>query len=74
VAIYHATGDLANGIAIVVGGCIYDYIVTEKAAATSFYTQIFLLGFTGRILAVPLLARLIEPGARRVRDLKYGIT
>src|SRR6185295_7955190 len=69
VAIYHATGDLANGIATVIGGCIYDYIVTEKTAATSFYTQIFLLGLIGRMLAVPLLARLIEPGARRVRDV-----
>lgn len=76
VAIYHATGDLANGIATVIGGCIYDYIVAEKTAATSFYTQIFLIGLIGRLLAVPLLARLIEPGAKRVRDLKtmYDIT
>jgi MFS family permease len=69
VAIYHATGDLANGIATVIGGCIYDHIVTEKTAATSFYTQIFLLGFFGRMLAIPLLARLIEPDARRLRDV-----
>ena len=68
-AIYHATGDLANGIATVIGGCIYDHIVAEKTAATSFYTQIFLLGLVGRMLAVPLLAWLIEPGARRVRDV-----
>ena len=63
VAIYHATGDFANGIATVIGGCIYDYIVTEKTAATWFYTQIFLIGLVGRMLAVPLLARLIEPQA-----------
>jgi MFS family permease len=69
VAIYHATGDLANGISTVIGGCIYDYIVAEKTGATSFYTQIFLLGLIGRMLAVPLLARLIEPGAGRVRDV-----
>jgi MFS family permease len=69
VAIYHATGDLANGIATVVGGCIYDHIIAEKTAATGFYTQIFLVGTVSRILAVPLLARLIEPRARRVRDL-----
>lgn len=70
VAIYHATGDLANGIATVIGGCIYDYIAAEKTAATGFYTQIFLIGMVSRILAVPLLARLIEPRARRVRDLR----
>jgi predicted MFS family arabinose efflux permease len=70
VAIYHATGDLANGIATVIGGCIYDYIAAEKTAATGFYTQIFLIGMVSRILAVPLLARLIEPHARRVRDLR----
>ena len=69
VAIYHATGDLANGIATVIGGCIYDHIVTEKTAVTSFYTQIFLLGMIGRMLAVPLLAWLIEPGARRLREV-----
>ena len=69
VAIYHATGDLANGIATVIGGCIYDYMVTEKIATTSFYTQIFLLGLVGRMLAVPILVWLIEPGARRLRDV-----
>jgi MFS family permease len=76
VAVYHSAGDLANGIATVIGGCIYDYIVAEKSIAVSFYAQIFVIGFIGRMLAVPLLARLIEPGAKRVRDLKrmYGIT
>jgi MFS family permease len=70
VAIYHATGDLANGIATVIGGYVYDHIATEQTAATKFYTQVFLLGLISRILAVPLLVRLIEPRARRVRDLR----
>jgi MFS family permease len=69
VAIFHATGDLANGIATIIGGCIYDYLVTEKTAANSFYMQLFALGLMGRVLAVPLLARLKEPDARRLRDL-----
>jgi MFS family permease len=69
VAIYHATGDLANGVATVIGGCIYDHLAAEKSAATTFYTQIFVFGFIGRMLAVPLLGRLIEPGARRLRDV-----
>jgi len=60
---------LANGVATIIGGCIYDHIAIEKSTATTFYMQIFALGFIGRMLAVPLLTRLIEPGARRVRDV-----
>ena len=69
VAIYYATGDLANGIATIIGGCIYDHLVAEKTRASSFYTWIFIVGFVGRLLAVPLLSWLIEPGAQRVRGL-----
>lgn len=69
VAIYHAVSDLANGVAIVVGGAILDHITAAGTNALSFYGQIFVLGWIGRMLAIPLLAWLIEPGARRVRDL-----
>lgn len=69
VAIYYATGDLANGIATVIGGMIYDYLVATKSIHATFYAQIFLIGFVGRLLAVPLLVRLIEPGAKRVREM-----
>src|SRR6476469_8320564 len=65
VAIYYATGDLANGVATVIGGCIYDHLAAQKTGMISFYTQIFVLGLVWRLLAVPLLAWLIEPGARR---------
>jgi hypothetical protein len=74
IAIYYAAGDLANGVATIAGGCIYDHLVADKTHATTFYTQIFLVGLVGRILAVPLLERLIEPGARRVRDLRFSGT
>ena len=69
VAIYYATGDLANGIATVIGGCIYDHLVADKTHASSFYTWIFIVGLFGRLLAVPLLSWLIEPGARRIHTL-----
>ena len=69
VAIYHAVADLANGIAIIVGGWILDRITAEGAHAASFYAQIFILGWIGRLLVVPFLVRLIEPGAERLRDL-----
>jgi MFS family permease len=74
VAIYHATGDFANGIATVIGGCIYDRIVADKTHATTFYAHVFLLGLIGRLLAVSLLAWLKEPGARRVRDIRVNQT
>jgi MFS family permease len=73
VSIYYAVGDLANGITTVVGGVIYDHLVAEKTRVSSLYTWIFLTGFIGRMLAVPLLAWLIEPGARRVRDLRFNL-
>jgi MFS family permease len=69
IAIYHAVSDIANGVAIVAGGCIFDYIATKPAHLPTFYAQIFVLGWIARLLVVPLLARLIEPGARRLRDL-----
>lgn len=69
VAIYHTVGDLANGVAIIVGGWILDRITAEGTHAGGLYAQIFLLGFLGRLLVVPFLMRLIEPGARRVREL-----
>jgi MFS family permease len=73
VSIYYAVGDLANGVTTVVGGVIYDHLVAEKTRATSLYMWIFLTGFIGRMLAVPLLAWLIEPGARRVRDIRFNM-
>ena len=42
------TGDLANGIATIVGGLIYDRLVADKTHATSFYTQIFMVGLIAR--------------------------
>lgn len=69
VAVYHAVSDLANGVTIVVGGAILDRIGAPSSQAGTLYTELFLIGFLGRALVVPLLARLIEPNAHRLRDL-----
>jgi MFS family permease len=72
VAIYYATADLANGLAIIGGGLVLrhlDQLVREPAEAVAFYAQIFIVGWLARVLVTPLLAWLIEPGARRVREL-----
>jgi len=69
VAVYHAVADLANGVMIIAGGAILDHLRSQGWKDGSFYAELFLIGFIGRALAVPLLARLIEPGARRLREL-----
>jgi MFS family permease len=69
VAIYHAVSDLANGTAIILGGVILDHLFAKGVDALAFYRQIFILGWIGRMFAIPFLAWLIEPGASRLRDL-----
>ncbi len=69
VAVYHTVADLANGATIILGGWVYDRLGVQGSQASSLYAQLFLAGCVCRILAIPLLARLIEPGARRLRDL-----
>ncbi len=61
VAVYHAVADLANGVMIIAGGAILDHLRSQGWKDGSFYAELFLVGFIGRALAVPLLARLIEP-------------
>src|SRR6476660_2828790 len=72
VAIIHTVGDLANGVAIIIGGCILDYLDVLKKDpehALVFYAQIFVLGWIARLLVTPLLAWIIEPGAKRLREI-----
>jgi hypothetical protein len=69
VAVYHAVGDLANGAMLIAGGFMYDWLMAKGASAATLYFELFAAGFVGRTLVVPLVAWLIEPGARRVRDL-----
>jgi len=72
VAIFHTVGDLANGVAIIAGGFILDYLDALKKDpenALTFYAQIFVLGWIARLLVTPLLAWIIEPGAKRLREI-----
>lgn len=70
VAMYHTVSDLANGVAIVVGGTVMDRIMAQGTTHTMpLYAKLFFWGWIGRMLVIPLLAWLIEPGARRLRDL-----
>jgi MFS family permease len=68
-AVFHATGDLANGMATVAGGVFYDQQVLAGTVSMSFYFWLFFLGWIGRTFAAVLIARLIEPGARELRGM-----
>lgn len=65
-AVFHATGDLANGLATVAGGLLYDQQLLAGTAPLSLYAWLFFLGWLGRTLTALLIARLIEPGAQRI--------
>ncbi len=69
IAVHHALSDLANGLAIVGGGMLLERLSADGSQAMRLYAQLFLLGWIGRTLAAGLAARIIEPGARRLRDL-----
>ena len=77
-ALYHALSDLANGVAIVAGGALLDQLIQASdapvgsMAAMGVYAQLFLVAWIGRTLLVALLARLVEPGAKRVSDILRG--
>ena len=69
VAVYHAVGDLANGAMLIAGGFIYDWLTAKGTSAMTLYFELFAVGVVGRMLVVPLVAWLIEPGARRLREI-----
>jgi MFS family permease len=69
VAAFYVVGDLANGATTILGGWAVDHLGAKDPNASSIYFKLFVAGFIARVLAIPLLAWLIEPGARRVREL-----
>jgi MFS family permease len=73
VAVYHAVGDLANGAMLIAGGVIYDWLSAKGESAGTLYAELFAIGFVSRMLVVPLVAWLIEPGARRVREMVEAV-
>lgn len=68
VAVYHTVADLANGLTIIVGGWILDRLNAQGTQAMTLYAELFVVGFVCRALVIPLIARLVEPGARRLRE------
>jgi MFS family permease len=63
-AAYHAVGDLANGVAILLGGLLYDRLAQGGSDVLALYAKLFLCGWLARTATVFLIARLIEPNAQ----------
>lgn len=68
-AVYQSVGDLGYGLATVAGGALFDRLRAGGADAMALYAKVFIAGWIGRMLAATLLARLVEPGARRLSEL-----
>lgn len=69
VAVYHAISDLANGVATIAGGFFFDRLRAGGSDAMTLYAGLFIAGWLGRTAAALFVARLIEPGALRLRDV-----
>jgi Na+/melibiose symporter-like transporter len=70
--VYYAICDLANGVAILAGGLLLEMLfVSDESDAMRIFTSVFIVGWIGRTMAAALAATLIEPGAKRVRDLLH---
>jgi hypothetical protein len=65
-AVYYALSDLAGGAAIVAGGHLFDTLATAGSGVVQLYAQIFFWGWIARSSAAIFLARIVEPGARRL--------
>lgn len=74
VAVYHSVADLANGLTIIFGGWLLDRLHGPATQVAALYTTIFVIGAAFRALAIPLLGRLAEPGARRLHELTSPTT
>jgi MFS family permease len=68
-AVYHAASDVMNGVATVGGGILMDQLFAGGSGALRLYSMLFIAGWLGRTAAVALVATLIEPGAKRLREL-----
>lgn len=72
-AVYYAISDLANGVATIAGGLFFDKLRAGGSDALALYAGLFVAGWLGRSVAVLFVVWLIEPGARRLRDIVAGI-
>ncbi len=60
-AVFHAASDFTNAFTVLGGGLLYDTLAAGDSQAMRVYAGLFLAGWVGRMLAVPLIARLVEP-------------
>lgn len=60
-AVFHAASDFTNAFTVLGGGLIYDTLAAGDSRSMRVYAGLFLAGWIARMLAVPLIARLVEP-------------
>jgi MFS family permease len=60
-AAFHAAGDFANGLSIILGGLLYDRLAQGGSESLSLFANLFLLGWIARTATAVLIVRLIEP-------------
>ena len=68
-AAYYALADFVFAATTVATGVCIDRLVAAGHERIEVYAGVFLVGFIGRMLGVPVLMTMHEPGALRLRDL-----
>lgn len=68
-AVYYALSDCVFGATTVVVGLLIDRLLGAGWQPTKVYLGVFFVGWLGRMMAVPVLMRIEEPGAMRLREL-----
>jgi MFS family permease len=72
IAAYFGVTGAIYGVGTVAGGLLFDRLTRtlpwdeSSSLHLDQFQLLFLVGFVGRLLGVPLLLRLVEPGARRL--------
>ena len=72
-AVYYALADFVFAVMTVAAGLCIDGLVGAGWDQTQVYAGVFIVGFFGRLLGVPILIGMEEPGALRLRDLPARI-
>jgi hypothetical protein len=67
-AVYHALGDLANGVTLVVAGAVFDAVSPDTGATPAIYAAFFLVGWLLRTSAAWLAWRVPEMSSNSDRN------
>jgi hypothetical protein len=68
-AVYYAISDGVFGVTTVGVGLLMDALLGAGYESMSVYLGVFVVGYLARVLALPVLMRIDEPGALRAREL-----